>query len=194
MDWIEVPGPVFAHRGSIDPQDLGWLSTDHVTPDRLWSAATPERVAYLDRLLLRIPLATGDLLRAHYLEGLSQVELAQMRGVTQGGISLRCTRGRQQMRMVVEEDWPDITPVEAEALARNHVSPGAAQYVRTFLEVWNVGGAMRLAGWPTPTGRGDRAQHFRLAAELGGDLSELMSLVAANWCKSPRYHRPSKGH
>jgi RNA polymerase sigma-70 factor (ECF subfamily) len=74
-------------------------------PDR---AATPEAAASGEQLRQRLLAAIQDLPVGQRqaivwtLEGLSQTEIADVLGITEGAVAVRVTRARQQLRQRME--------------------------------------------------------------------------------------------
>lgn len=67
------------------------------------SLARPEQRETL-RELLELPVKQKTAIYLHYVEGYQIKEIANIMGTTEGAVKMRLRRGRQQMRLLLEEE------------------------------------------------------------------------------------------
>lgn len=72
-----------------------------------------EVVELLDRALGLLPPATRAVLVGHYVDELSHADLAERLGTSADAVSMRVTRGRRRLRLLLETDLADDAVVEA---------------------------------------------------------------------------------
>lgn len=68
------------------------------------SLAAPEHRETL-RELLDLPVKQKAVVYLHYVEGYQVKEIADILGITEGAVKMRLSRGREQMRLIWEEEY-----------------------------------------------------------------------------------------